>query len=105
MNSIDLLKLKNDTRCVLLNEMTITTILAFFNQSNIKTFKVVKKQVNILKNNRIQGKKDLNENKLILIMNKISQDNLKYATDRNMDLPYRKGYKFEKGKLIENYDY
>jgi hypothetical protein len=38
-------------------------------------------------------------------MNKISQDNLKYATDRNMDLPYRKGYKFEKGKLIENYDY
>jgi hypothetical protein len=40
-----------------------------------------------------------------IIMNKISQDNLKYATDRNMDLPYRKGYKFEKGKLIENYDY
>jgi hypothetical protein len=76
MNSIDLLKLKNDTRCVLLNEMTISTILGFFNQSNIKTFKVVKKQVNILKNNRIQGKKDLNENKLIMIMNKISHNNI-----------------------------
>jgi hypothetical protein len=76
MNSIDLLKLKNDTRCVLLNEMTIATILGFFNQSNIKTFKIVKKQVNILKNNRIQGKKDLNENKLIMIMNKISHNNI-----------------------------
>ena len=76
MNSIDLLKLKNDTSCVLLNEMTIATILGFFNQSNIKTFKIVKKQVNILKNNRIQGKKDLNENKLIMIMNKISHNNI-----------------------------
>lgn len=76
MNSIDLLKLKNDTRCVLLNEMTIATILGFFNQSNIKTFKIVKKQVNILKNNKIQGKKDLNENKLIMIMNKISHNNI-----------------------------
>ena len=76
MNSIDLLKLKNDTKCVLLNETTISTILGFFNQSNIKTVKVVKKQVNILKNNRIQGKKDLNENKLIMIMNKISHNNI-----------------------------
>jgi hypothetical protein len=76
MNSIDLLKLKNDTKCILLNETTIANILAFFNQSNIKTIKVVKKQVNILKNNRIQGKKDLNENKLIMIMNKISHNNI-----------------------------
>ena len=76
MNSIDLLKLKNDTRCVLLNETIVSTILGFFNQSNIKTFKISKKQVNILKNNKIQGKKELNENKLIMIMNKISHNNI-----------------------------
>ena len=76
MNSIDLLKLKNDTKCVLLNETIVSTILGFFNQSNIKTFKISKKQVNILKNNKIQGKKDLNENKIIMIMNKISHNNI-----------------------------
>ena len=76
MNSIDLLNLRNNTMCVLLDESTIATILGYFNQSNIKTIKVAKKQVNILKNNKIQNKKDLNENKLIMIMNKLSHNNI-----------------------------
>ena len=76
MNSIDLLKLKNDSKCNLLQESIITTIIGLFNQSNIKTFKISTKQVNILKNNKIQEKKELNENKIIMIMNKISQNNI-----------------------------
>jgi len=76
MNSIDLYKLKNNTKCVLLNETLVSEILSYFNQSNIKTFKGPKKQVNILKNNKIQNKKDLSENKLIMIMNKLSHNNL-----------------------------
>jgi len=76
MNSINLLKLKNNTNNVLLSETIISTILTYFNQSNIKIFKSNKKPVNILKNNKIQNKKDLNENKLIMIMNKISHNNI-----------------------------
>jgi hypothetical protein len=38
--------------------------------------KTSKKQVNIMKTNKIQAKKDLNENKLIMIMNKLSSDNI-----------------------------
>ena len=76
MNSTNLLKLKNDTNCIILNESIISKILDYYNQSNIKTIKNNKKQVNILKNNKIQNKKDLNENKLIMIMNKISHNNI-----------------------------
>ena len=60
MNSTDLLKLKNDTKCILLNEAIVSTILGFF----------------ILHNTKIQGKKNLNENKIIMIMNKISHNNI-----------------------------
>ena len=76
MNSVDLLKLKTHTSCSILDDDIISDILSLFNQSNIKTFKVSKKQVNILKNNKIQVKKDLNENKLVMIMNKLSHNNI-----------------------------
>ena len=76
MNSINLLKLKNDNNCISLNNTIITSILELFNQSNIKTVKVSATQINILQNNKIQGKKELNENKIIMIMNKISQNNI-----------------------------
>ena len=76
MNSIDLLTLKNDPKCAILEEDIISDIVSSFNQSNIKTFKVSKKQVNILKNNKIQIKKDLNENKLVMVMNKLSHNNI-----------------------------
>jgi len=76
MNSTNLLLYKNDANCVILNEQLISTIMECFNMSNIKTYKNTKKQVNILKNNKIQIKKDLNENKIIMIMNKLSHNNL-----------------------------
>ena len=57
MNSANLLKLKNDINCILLNETLVAKILDYFNQSNIKTIKNNKKQVNILKSNKIQTKK------------------------------------------------
>jgi hypothetical protein len=76
MNSHNLYKLKNDIKCIVLNNTVIQTILDSFNKSNIKTIKTIKKQVNIMKTNKIQIKKDLNENKLIMIMNKLSNNNI-----------------------------
>jgi hypothetical protein len=76
MDSTTLYKLKNDIRCVLLNEKIINDITDIFSKSNIRVIKCVKKQVNVMKTNKIQAKKDLNENKIIMIMNKISDNNI-----------------------------
>ncbi len=76
MNSVDLYKLKNDTKCVILSENIISAILDSFSKSNIKIVKCVKKQVSAIKTNKVQAKKDLNENKIIMIMNKISDNNI-----------------------------
>lgn len=76
MNSIDLLESKNDINSKVLDENIILTILDCFNQSNIKPIKIIKKQINILKNNKMQTKKNLNANKIIMIMNKLSCDNI-----------------------------
>lgn len=76
MNSVDLYKLKNDIKCVILSENIISNILESFSKSNIKIIKCVKKQVSTIKTNKVQAKKDLNENKIIMIMNKISENNI-----------------------------
>lgn len=76
MNSVDLYKLKNDTKCVFLSENIISNILDIFSKSNIKVIKCAKKQVSAIKTNKVQAKKDLNENKIIMIMNKISENNI-----------------------------
>jgi hypothetical protein len=76
MNSVDLYKLKNDTKCVFLSENIISNILDIFSKSNIKVIKCTKKQVSAIKTNKVQAKKDLNENKIIMIMNKISDNNI-----------------------------
>ncbi len=76
MNSVDLYKLKNDTKCVFLSENIISSILDSFSKSNIKVIKCSKKQVSAIKTNKVQAKKDLNENKIIMIMNKISDNNI-----------------------------
>jgi hypothetical protein len=76
MNSVDLYKLKNDTKCVFLSENIISDILDVFSKSNIKVIKCAKKQVSAIKTNKVQAKKDLNENKIIMIMNKISDNNI-----------------------------
>lgn len=76
MNSIELYKLKNNTKCLFLSDDIIQEITDSFSKSNIKTVKCPKKQVNMIKSNKIQAKKDLNENKIIMIMNKISNNNI-----------------------------
>ena len=76
MESINLYKLKNDTNCVFLSDNIVQDILNSFSKSNIKPIKTVKKQVNVMKSNKIQAKKDLNENKIIMIMNKLSNNNI-----------------------------
>ncbi len=76
MESINLYKLKYDIQCVALENDIIQNILDCYVKSNIKMIKTSKKQVNIMKTNKIQAKKDLNENKLIMIMNKLSNDNI-----------------------------
>ena len=76
MNSADLYKLKNDIKCVILSENIISNILDIFSKSNIKVIKCAKKQVSAIKTNKVQAKKDLNENKIIMIMNKISENNI-----------------------------
>jgi hypothetical protein len=76
MNSADLYKLKNDIKCVILSENIISNIFESFSKSNIKIIKCAKKQVSTLKTNKVQAKKDLNENKMIMIMNKISNNNI-----------------------------
>jgi len=76
MNSVDLCKLKNDTKCVFLSENIISNILDIFSKSNIKVIKCAKKHVSAIKTNKVQAKKDLNENKIIMIMNKISENNI-----------------------------
>ncbi len=76
MESINLYKLKHDIRCVALDNDIIQNILDNYVKSNIKMIKNVKKQLNVMKTNKIQAKKDLNENKLIMIMNKLSNNNI-----------------------------
>jgi hypothetical protein len=63
-----------------LDEDTIQSIINIMAKSNIKPNKAVKKQVNVMKTNKIQAKKDLNENKIIMIMNKISDSNINQLT-------------------------
>jgi hypothetical protein len=43
MNSVDLYRLKNDIKCVILSENIISGILEIFSKSNIKIIKCVKK--------------------------------------------------------------
>ena len=76
MNSVGLYKLKNDTKCVFLSENIISNILDIFSKSNIKVINCAKKQISAIKTNKVQAKKDLNENKIIMIMNKISDNNI-----------------------------
>jgi len=80
MNSVNLYALRDHIDCSYLDEDTIQSIINIMAKSNIKPNKAVKKQVNVMKTNKIQAKKDLNENKIIMIMNKISDSNINQLT-------------------------
>jgi len=77
MDSIQLLDLKNNTKYQILDEKIISEINNLFSNSNIKfKNKKYKKTSNILKNNNFQLNKNKIENKTILILNKVSNDNI-----------------------------
>ena len=80
MNSVNLYALRDHIDCSYLDEDIIQNITNIMSKSNIKPNKAVKKQVNVMKTNKIQAKKDLNENKVIMIMNKISDNNINNLT-------------------------
>ncbi len=120
MESINLYKLKHDIECVVLDNEIIQNILDCYVKSNIKMIKTAKKQINIMKTNKIQAKKDLNENKLIMIMNKLSSDNInelvgEYISNINLEENDKEGSNYniilieifnkmvKDVKFIENY--
>ena len=76
MDTESLLKLKTDAKCQILNEEILENIKCLFVDSNIKYLKKKKKQNNILKNSNFNLKKNKVENKVIFILNKLSNDNL-----------------------------
>ena len=77
MDSIKLRELKTHPQYQMLNNDLINEINSLFSLSNIKTKKRTgKKSNNILKNNKFQINKNKLENKLILILNKVSNDNV-----------------------------
>lgn len=80
MNSVSLYELRHHIDCSYLDDDIIQNIINIMTKSNIKPNKAVKKQINIMKTNQIQAKKDLNENKIIMIMNKISDNNINNLT-------------------------
>ncbi len=90
MNSIKLRELKNSHLCQNLETDIINTIVKLFSLSNTKTMKRKKeKSNNILKNSTFQINKNKIENKIILILNKVSCDNIdqlitEYLTNINI---------------------
>ena len=78
MNSIKLRELKANPQYQMLSIDLINEINDLFALSNIRTKKRTGKQSNnILKNNKFQINKNKIENRLILILNKVSNDNVK----------------------------
>jgi hypothetical protein len=77
MDSIKLLSMKDNANYMILSEDIINRINDLFTQSNIN-FKRKKnnKKINILKNTHFQLNKNKFENKLIMILNKVSNDNI-----------------------------
>lgn len=77
MNSTTLLALKNNTKYQILSENIICSINNLFNMSNaIVKKKSNKNKINIIKNTNFQQTKNKFENKIIMILNKVSNDNI-----------------------------
>jgi hypothetical protein len=75
MESTELINCKNEFK--ILNKDIIESILESFNNSNIKQKKISsKKKNNIFKNTKFRLDKNKIKNKIILILNKVSENNL-----------------------------
>ena len=82
MNINDFISLKNNKECEVLDNNIICTLNKLFEDTdyNKKSFNKkqynLKKPNNILKNIKLQNKKDTITNKINLILNKLSEENM-----------------------------
>ena len=76
MDTESLLSIKKLPECNLFNEVYLNDIKNYFKESNIKYVKKNKKVCNVLKNSNFNLKKNKISNKLIFILNKLSETNL-----------------------------
>jgi len=76
MDTEFLLSIKALPDCNIFNESTLNEIKLFFKESNIKYVKKNKKNNNVLKNSNFNLKKNKVSNKIIFILNKLSETNI-----------------------------
>ena len=76
MDTESLLSIKSLPECNIFNEKFLNDIKSYFKESNIKYVKKNKKLSNVLKNSNFNLKKNTLNNKIIFILNKLSETNI-----------------------------
>jgi hypothetical protein len=76
MDTESLLSIKSLVECNIFDEPILNNIQSFFKESNIKYVKKNKKLNNVLKNSNFNLKKNTIGNKIIFILNKLSETNI-----------------------------
>lgn len=76
MDTESLLLIKSLPECIIFNETILSNIKSYFNESNIKYVKKNKKISSVLKNSNFNLKKNTINNKIIFILNKLSESNI-----------------------------
>lgn len=76
MDTESLLSIKILPECNIFNEIYLNNIKSYFKESNIKYIKKNKKVSNVLKNSNFNLKKNTISNKIIFILNKLSEINI-----------------------------
>ena len=76
MDTESLLSIKSLPECIIFNELILSNIKLYFNGSNIKYVKKNKKISSVLKNSNFNLKKNTINNKIIFILNKLSESNI-----------------------------
>lgn len=96
MDTESLLSIKSLPECSIFDETILNNIKSYFKESNIKYVKKNKKTTNVLKNSNFNLKKNKINNKIIFILNKLSETNL-----NNIVIEFIKNIKIDD---IESYD-
>tara|TARA_Y100000589_G_C27162203_1_gene633292 strand:- start:1101 stop:2165 length:1065 start_codon:yes stop_codon:yes gene_type:complete len=96
MDIESLLSIKSLPECNIFNEEILSNIKSYFKESNIKYVKKNKKICNVLKNSNFNLKKNTINNKIIFILNKLSETNID-----NIIIEFIKNIKIDN---IENFD-
>ena len=76
MDTESLLLIKSLPECSIFNEASLNNIKSYFKESNIKYVKKNKKICNVFKNSNFNLKKNTINNKIIFILNKLSETNI-----------------------------